>query len=251
MSTKRANTELKATFTQMSISPRSSSTRPATLSRAAASAVSTVYAHAVPPSRSMSRRAPSRPRSPLASRATVSPLRANRRAVARPMPPEAPVTTTTREEAEGLLMRQTHRHFFLAAALPPLRPASFFWAVVPPCELSPPEPLFLHPRLDAPGLLAILAARSLDMPLSFNASYCFSFFTFADLLGIQGPPSTRLDQGFVPTAWRGMPDERGTRGPECRAARRGTSVHGQAKPDRGRRVRASWPRSQQTTGGGR
>jgi hypothetical protein len=42
----------------------------------------------------------------------------------------------------------------------------------------------LPPRLDAPGLLAILAARSFDMPLSLRASYCFSFLTFADLLGI-------------------------------------------------------------------
>jgi hypothetical protein len=29
-----------------------------------------------------------------------------------------------------------------------------------------------------------LAARSFDMPLSFNASYCFSFLTFARLLGM-------------------------------------------------------------------
>ena len=37
---------------------------------------------------------------------------------------------------------------------------------------------------DAPGELAIFAARSFDMPLSFRASYCFSFLTFALLLGI-------------------------------------------------------------------
>ena len=32
--------------------------------------------------------------------------------------------------------------------------------------------------------MAIFAARSFDMPLSLSASYCFSFLTFADLLGI-------------------------------------------------------------------
>src|SRR5215218_3828445 len=68
-------------------------------------------------------------------------------------------------------------------ALPPLRPAAFFCAVVPPCRavdrLREPEPDFLPPRLEAPGELAIFAARSLDMPFSFNFSYCFSFFTLA------------------------------------------------------------------------
>src|SRR5690606_26545415 len=50
-----------------------------------------------------------------------------------------------------------------------LRPAAFFWAVVPPCLEDPPDPLFFPPRFDAPGELAILAARSLDMPLSLRA----------------------------------------------------------------------------------
>ena len=68
-------------------------------------------------------------------------------------------------------------------AFPPLRPAFFFWAVVPPWELSPPEPLFCPPCLDASGELAIFAARSFDMPLSLRASYCFSFLTaIANLL---------------------------------------------------------------------
>jgi hypothetical protein len=74
-----------------------------------------------------------------------------------------------------------------AVALPPLRPAAFFWAVVPPCddeERDDPEPEAFPPRLEAPGELAIFAARSFDIPLSFNASYCCSFFTFARLLGI-------------------------------------------------------------------
>ncbi len=47
--------------------------------------------------------------------------------------------------------------------MPPLRPAAFFWAVVPPwLELGRELPLpdFLPPRLEAPGELAILAASS-------------------------------------------------------------------------------------------
>jgi hypothetical protein len=68
-----------------------------------------------------------------------------------------------------------------------LRPAAFFWAVVPPClelERDELEPDFLPPRLDAPGELEILAARSFDIPFSFSFSYCFSFLTLARLLGI-------------------------------------------------------------------
>src|SRR5436309_13047139 len=83
--------------------------------------------------------------------------------------------------------------FFRAVALPPLRPAAFFWAVVPPCDellrvLLLLEPDFFPPRLDAPGEFAIFAARSFDMPFSFSFSYCFSFLTFADLLGIRSTP---------------------------------------------------------------
>ena len=48
----------------------------------------------------------------------------------------------------------------------------------------PPEPDFLPPRLDAPGELAIFAARSFDMPFSLSFSYCFSFLTLALLFGI-------------------------------------------------------------------
>ena len=75
-----------------------------------------------------------------------------------------------------------------AVALPPLRPAAFFCAVVPPCdallrdELDDPD--FFPPRLEAPGEFAIFAARSFDMPLSFSASYCFSFLTLGLLSGI-------------------------------------------------------------------
>jgi hypothetical protein len=78
-----------------------------------------------------------------------------------------------------------------AAALPPLRPAAFFCAVVPPClellrELDE-ELDFLPPRLDAPGEFAIFAARSFDIPFSFSFSYCFSFFTLGRLLGMNDP----------------------------------------------------------------
>lgn len=80
-------------------------------------------------------------------------------------------------------------YLLLAVALPPLRPAAFFWAVVPPwLELlrdDDEEPDFLPPRLDAPGELAIFAARSFDIPFSFSFSYCFSFLTFALLLGMR------------------------------------------------------------------
>lgn len=47
-----------------------------------------------------------------------------------------------------------------------------------------PEPDFLPPRLDAPGELAIFAARYLDIPLSLRASYCFSFFTLGRVPGM-------------------------------------------------------------------
>src|SRR6476469_4193459 len=71
---------------------------------------------------------------------------------------------------------------FLAVAFPPLRPAAFFCAMVPPCEASPPEPERWPPCSAASGELAIFAARCLDMPLSFSASYCFSFLTAMILL---------------------------------------------------------------------
>src|SRR4029453_9350308 len=88
-----------------------------------------------------------------------------------------------------------------AAALPPLRPAAFFCAVVPPCFELDPDPDFLPPRLAAAGEVAVLAARSLDMPLSFSASYCFSFFTFAFLLGIRH----RLLSSLLAPFHRGIP----------------------------------------------
>src|SRR3954470_12580031 len=93
--------------------------------------------------------------------------------------------------------------YFLAAAFPPLGPAFFFWAVVPPWELLPlPEWLFSPPCLDALGEFAIFAARSFDMPLSLSASYWSLFLTFAVFEGIAGAPLV---------AWvsrEGYPDQR-------------------------------------------
>ena len=77
-----------------------------------------------------------------------------------------------------------------AVARPPLRPAAFFCAVVPPCdeldrELDDEEPDFLPPREDDPGELAIFAARSFDIPFSLSFSYCFSFLTLGRFPGMR------------------------------------------------------------------
>jgi hypothetical protein len=88
-------------------------------------------------------------------------------------------------EGDRAVLR-SHDERFRAVALPPLRPAAFFWAVVPPwlvLRFRTPDPDFLPPRLEAPGEFAIFAARSLDIPFSFRASYCFSFFTLGLLSG--------------------------------------------------------------------
>ena len=58
--------------------------------------------------------------------------------------------------------------------------------------------LFFPPRFDASGVFAIFAARSFDMPLSFRASYCFSFLTLARARH-QPPPSVQSGS-FLPTA---------------------------------------------------
>jgi hypothetical protein len=78
-----------------------------------------------------------------------------------------------------------------------LRPAAFFCAVVPPWDELPPEPELFPPRLDAPGEFAILAARDFDIPLSLRASYCFSFLTFALLLGTTPPLARRSRMSLV------------------------------------------------------
>jgi hypothetical protein len=83
--------------------------------------------------------------------------------------------------------RLLRRYDLRAVALPPLRPAAFFCAVVPPCdellrELEEREAF--PPRLDEADAFEIRAARSFDIPLSFRASYCFSFLTLGRLPGI-------------------------------------------------------------------
>src|SRR4051812_3432170 len=95
---------------------------------------------------------------------------------------DLPIQWCTRGAPERI--RGSQDLFLRAVALPPLRPASFFCAVVPPCFELPPLPDFFPPFFDASGELAMRAARDLDMPLSLSASYCFSFFTFADFEGM-------------------------------------------------------------------
>ena len=100
-----------------------------------------------------------------------------------------PPRISARGQAEGpraaaLSVGRRQTQDLRAVARPPLRPAAFFCAVVPPCFELPPEPDFLPPREEALGEFAIFAARSLDMPLSLRASYCFSFLTFAFLFGM-------------------------------------------------------------------
>ncbi len=68
----------------------------------------------------------------------------------------------------------------MVGGLAALAAGAFFCAVVPPWWDWPfelPEWESLPPWLEAWGELAIFAARSFDIPLSFSASYCFSFFT--------------------------------------------------------------------------
>ena len=61
---------------------------------------------------------------------------------------------------------------FLAVALPPFRPAALCWAVVPPrFALLLPLWDFSPPCFEASGELAILAARSLDIPLTIDFRY--------------------------------------------------------------------------------
>src|SRR2546423_3139785 len=79
----------------MSIGPSSSSAACAAASTWSASATSVGRTRALAPSSSTSVAAPSSPASPRARSAILAPSCANRRAVARPIPPEAPVMRTT------------------------------------------------------------------------------------------------------------------------------------------------------------
>src|SRR5947209_5499001 len=75
--------------------PKLSSTLVAAASTCSGSATSVGRTSALPPSSSTSRRAPSNPSRPRASRPMWAPRLAKARTMARPTPAEAPVTTTT------------------------------------------------------------------------------------------------------------------------------------------------------------
>jgi hypothetical protein len=79
-----------------------------------------------------------------------------------------------------------------------LRPASRFCAVVPPWRGLLPEPLDFPPRLELPGEFEIFAARLLDMPFLFRASYCLSFFTLGLFPGTAALPSKAPAVTLVP-----------------------------------------------------
>jgi hypothetical protein len=85
-----------AQLIQTSIGPSSASTLPAARSTASWSATSTTIGNATPPLRSTSEAAACSPSWPRASRPTRHARRPNARAVARPIPAEAPVMTTQR-----------------------------------------------------------------------------------------------------------------------------------------------------------
>src|SRR4051794_25421572 len=101
------------------------------------------------------------------------------------------------------LARSSQLDFF-----PPLRPAAFFWAVLPPL----PGPLLRRlwllpelfpPRLELPGELAIAAARDLFMPFFRRPSYCLSSLTLGpwSLPGISVSscqPASRLASFSLP-----------------------------------------------------
>src|SRR3954469_15265346 len=88
-------TEVIALFTQISMGPNCSSTFAAAASTASASATSVGNTSAEPPAASISRFAPSSPSTPRANNPTLAPLLPKCRAMARPSPADAPVTTTT------------------------------------------------------------------------------------------------------------------------------------------------------------
>src|SRR5207248_6154355 len=91
--------------------------------------------------------------------------------------------------------RVTSGYDLRAVARPPLRPAAFFCAVLPPCDellRRVPDPEDFPPRLDEPGEFEMRAARSFDIPFSFSFSYCFSFFTLGRLLGMTSSLSVGL-----------------------------------------------------------
>src|SRR5579875_33619 len=89
------NTVVMASLTQTSMGPSSASARPAAASTSAASATSADSTKGRPPARRPSSAAVSSPAASRAMSPTSKPRSAKRRAVARPTPAEAPVTTAT------------------------------------------------------------------------------------------------------------------------------------------------------------
>jgi hypothetical protein len=114
--------------------------------------------------------------------------------VQQPDPPSNDQRPVRRDPDDPRLLGSAHELRFLAVAFPPLRPADFFWAVVPPWLVlwrRVPEPELFPPRDEAPGEFAIRAARAFDIPFSFRASYWSSFFTLGLLSGMMIPPPPR------------------------------------------------------------
>src|SRR5918992_2914610 len=85
------------------------------------------------------------------------------------------------------------------------------------------------PRLDAPGELAIFAARSFDMPFFFSPSYCFSFLTLGRLLGTDPPflegafPAVACLKRDQATAMKSTPSRRPWPATAARISARATS----------------------------
>jgi ABC-type multidrug transport system fused ATPase/permease subunit len=87
---------------------------------------------------------------------------------------------------------------------PALAPRGFLLRRRATLVRGPPDADFSPPCFEASGEFAIRAARSFDMPFSFKASYCFSFFTLGRLSGISGSSSPCSLPG-IPAAPAGKP----------------------------------------------
>src|SRR5215216_762851 len=107
---------------------------------------------------------------------------------------------------------------------PPLLRPPFRWPSLGP---PPPPPVFvLPPFLDAPGVLAIFAARSLLMPRLRRPSYCLSSFTldpwFLAIRRWYPPPVGGTPKAGAPAAGRPAP-RRWRRPPPGSSRRAGTA----------------------------
>jgi GH15 family glucan-1,4-alpha-glucosidase len=115
MSPKKANTVVIAALTQTSIGPSASSAAAATASTACGSAMSAGNATASAPAASASPRAASSPSRLRATSASATPGAAKRRTVARPMPLDAPVMTTTSDMDASRTRRRRSRSSMVRA----------------------------------------------------------------------------------------------------------------------------------------